>query len=51
MNVDFAYYTQEELVYLINMATKFLDKDNQDKTLLYVRGVNSEPSGWWDASK
>jgi hypothetical protein len=51
MNVDFAYYTQEELVTLINMATKFLDKDNQEKTLLYVRGVNAEPSGWWDASK
>lgn len=51
MNVDFAYYTQEELVDLINSATKFLDKNNQGKTLLYVRGVNAEPSGWWDASK
>ena len=51
MNVDFSYYTQEELVTLINTATKFLDKANQEKTLLYVRGANAEPIGWWDASK
>lgn len=51
MNVDFSYYTQEELVDLINTATKFLYKQNQEKTLLYVRGVNTEPSGWWDAAK
>jgi hypothetical protein len=51
MKVDFAYYTQEELVELINIAAKFLDKTNYEKTLLYVRGLNAEPSGWWDASK
>ena len=43
--------TQEELLNLINTASKLLKQDRYPETILYKAGVSAEPGYWWNDAK